>query len=168
MGGAIVTKYVLEKKPALAGLILSGPALKADVSGFTKGSTKFVALIAPRLAVFSLDLDHFSRDPKVVQECKADPLVDQGNGPARTAAKLLGAMDEIGERMEEITVPFLDMHGGADVITPPEGSRELVRRAKSADKTLKIYDGLYHDLLHEPEKAQVMADVAAWMDARVK
>ncbi len=168
MGGGIVTKYVLEKKPALAGLILSGPALKADVSGFTKGSIKFTAMIAPRLAVFSLDLDKFSRDPNVVQACKVDPLVDQGNGPARTAAKLLGALDEIGEHMEEMTVPLLDMHGGADVITWPEGSRELVRRAKSADKTLKIYDSLYHDLLHEPEKAQVMADVAAWMDARAK
>lgn len=168
MGGAIVTKFTLDKRPALAGLILSGPALHADVSGFTKVSTKFVAFLAPRLAVFSLDLDKFSRDPKAVQECKADPLVDPGNGPARTAARLLGAMDEIGEHMEEVTVPLLAMHGGADVITDPEGTRELVRRAKSADKTLKIYDGLYHDLLHEPEKAQVMADIAAWMDARVR
>jgi acylglycerol lipase len=68
--------------------------------------------------------------------------------------------------MEEVSVPLLAMHGGADLITPPDGSRELVQRARSADKTLKIYDGLYHDLLHEPEKQQVMTDVAAWMDAR--
>ena len=168
MGGAIATEWVLAKKPALTGLILSGAALRADVSGFTKGVTRFFGAVLPRLAVFSLDLDKFSRDPQVVAQCKNDPLVDQGNGPARTAARLLGAIDHIDGHMEEVTVPLLAMHGGADVITPPDGSRELIKRASSADKTLKIYDGLYHDLLHEPEKEQVMTDVAAWMDARIK
>jgi acylglycerol lipase len=168
MGGAIATDWVLTRKPQLDGLILSGAALRADVSGFTRAVTRFFGVVAPRLAVFSLDLDKFSRDPEVIAQCKADPLVDQGNGPARTAAQLLNAIGFIDDHMEEVTVPLLVMHGGADAITPPDGSRELMRRARSADKTLKIYDGLYHDLLHEPEKEQVMADVAAWMDARVK
>jgi alpha-beta hydrolase superfamily lysophospholipase len=168
MGGAIATDWVLTKKPPLAGLILSGAALEADVSGFTKGVTRVLGVLLPGLAILSLDLDKFSRDPRVVEQCKKDPLVDQGNGTARTAAQLLGAIGFIGEHMEEVSVPLLAMHGGADEITPPEGSRELVRRAQSADKTLKIYDGLYHDLLHEPEKEQVMADVVAWMDARSK
>ena len=70
--------------------------------------------------------------------------------------------------MEELSVPLLAMHGSADEITSPDGSRDLVRRAQSADKTLKIYDGLYHDLWHEPEKRQVMSDAAAWMDARAR
>jgi len=167
MGGAIVTSWVLARKPPLSGMLLSGAALEVDAGGFKKGAAKLTGKLFPTLAVFSLDLDKFSRDAKVVQQCKTDPLVDQGNGPARTAGQLISAIDDIDARMEEISVPLLAMHGGADVITPPEGSRELVRRARSSDKTLKIYDGLYHDLLHEPEREQVMTDATAWIDARV-
>ena len=168
MGGAISTDWVLTRKPKLDGLLLSGAALETDVSGFTRGAVRFTGTVFKLLAVFSLDLDKFSRDPAVVAACKADPLVDQGNGPAITARELLNAISFIGEHMEDVEVPLLAMHGGADVITLPEGSRELVRRARSKDKTLKIYDGLYHDLLHEPEKEQVMTDIAAWLDAHVK
>ena len=165
MGGAIATDWVLTRKPALAGLLLSGAALKVDISWFTSGTTRFLGTVFPTLAIFSLDLDKFSRDPAVVGQCKADPLVDPGNGPARTARELLGAISFIGDHMEEVEAPLLVMHGGADAITPPEGSRELVKRSRSADKTLKIYDGLFHDLLHEPEKEQVMNDISGWLDA---
>ena len=133
-----------------------------------KGATRILAKLLPTLALLSLDLDKFSRDPRVVQQCKDDLLVDEGNGPVRTAAQLLNAMDFIDAHMEELSVPLLAMHGSADEITSPDGSRDLVRRAQSADKTLKIYDGLYHDLWHEPEKRQVMSDAAAWMDARAR
>jgi alpha-beta hydrolase superfamily lysophospholipase len=168
MGGAIVTRWALAEKPQVAGVLLSGAALMVDAGGFKKGSVKVLGSVLPTLAIFSLDLDRFSRDPSVVQQCKSDPLVDQGAGPARTAAQLVSAIDFIAEHMEDMTAPLLIMHGSADAITPPDGSRELARRARSADKTLKIYDGLYHDLLHEPEREQVMSDAAAWMDARIR
>jgi alpha-beta hydrolase superfamily lysophospholipase len=166
MGGTIVTDWLLTRRPQVTGIILSAAALRIDAAGFSVGMTKFVGAVLPRLAVFSLDLDKFSRDPRVAEQCKDDPLVDQGKGPARTAAQLAGAIDFVRDHMEEVTVPFLALHGGADEITPPQGSRDLTERARSADKTLRIYDGLYHDLLHEPEKEQVMSDIAAWMDAR--
>jgi alpha-beta hydrolase superfamily lysophospholipase len=68
--------------------------------------------------------------------------------------------------MEEVSTPLLVMHGTADTVTDPEGSKDLARRASSKDKTLKLYDGLYHDLLHEPEKAQVLGDVTQWLKER--
>ncbi|MCA1828381.1 MAG: alpha/beta hydrolase, partial [Myxococcales bacterium] len=166
MGGAIVTDWILTRKPLVSGIILSGAALRVDASGFKIAITRFLGTVLPRLAVFSLDVDKFSRDPRFVAQCKGDPLVDHGNGPARTAAQLVGAIEFIREHMEEVTVPLLALHGGADAITPPQGSRDLVERAHSSDKTLRIYDGLYHDLLHEPEKQQVMSDIAAWVDER--
>ena len=64
-----------------------------------------------------------------------------------------------------LTVPFLVMHGTADRLTDPEGSRELHRLASSPDKTLKLYDGLVHNLLREPEGPTVFADVSAWLEA---
>ena len=168
MGGAIVTAWALKAKPALAGLILSGAALETDAGAFTRGTTSFLGTVFPMLAVLSLDLDKFSRDATVVAACKTDPLVDQQNVPARTVRELLGAISFIDDHMKDLDVPLLAMHGGSDVITPPQGSKDLVARAKTADKTLKIYDGLYHDLLHEPEKEQVMRDISDWMDAHLR
>jgi len=58
------------------------------------------------------------------------------------------------------------MHGTGDTVTDPEGSKALVKQARSTDKTLKLYHGLYHDLLHEPEKAEVIGDVTQWLKER--
>jgi lysophospholipase len=58
------------------------------------------------------------------------------------------------------------MHGSADPIQSSQGSRRLIARARSVDKQLYLYDGLAHDLLHEPERARVMRDVSTWMAER--
>jgi acylglycerol lipase len=166
MGGAISTLYAMDRKGELRGLLLSGAALRTEVSGATVTGTKVIAAVSPRAGVFQLDLNDFSRDPAVVWEGRVDPLVYQEPAPARTAREVLGAVERIGERMETLTLPVLIMHGGADRVTPPEGSKELYRRARSDDKTLRIYDGLFHDLLHEPEREQVTQDVLEWMDRR--
>jgi alpha-beta hydrolase superfamily lysophospholipase len=67
--------------------------------------------------------------------------------------------------MEKIRLPLLIMHGTDDLLVPYQGSEVLYRRASSADKTLKLYPGLYHEILNEPEKQTVLEDVAAWLDA---
>ena len=167
MGGAIVTKYLLVRSPSLRGVILSGPALQrpSSVSGFLVGFTKFLSAVAPHAKVFKSENSDFSRDPNVVAEMDADPLIYQKPAPARTAAELLRAMEYIHARMDSVGVPLLILHGTADKLSDPEGSRELFRRAGSADKSLKLYEGFYHDLLHEPGKEQVMADLLGWLNA---
>lgn len=166
MGGAIVTTFALKKSRPVAGLILSAPALKPgeDINGFLIGVTKVLGSITPSLAVLDLDDDKFSRDPKVVQEMKNDPLVYQGKGPARTAKELLKAIANIQEKMPEVTLPFITLHGTKDGLTNPDGSRELFKTAKSTDKSIRIYEGVYHDLLHEPEKDKVYSDILAWLN----
>lgn len=170
MGGAIVTLFTLEKKPGIRGLVLSAPALKpgADVSKALITTTYVIGGVLPNLKVLELDPKQFSRDPAVVKENETDPLVFQQGGPARTASQLLSALDTLSERMEEVSMPVLVMHGTADTVTDPEGSKVLVQKARATDKTLKLYDGLFHDLLHEPEKAQVIGDVVQWLDVRAK
>ncbi len=164
MGGAIATLHAMAHGAELRGVLLSGAALQSDVSAATVTGTKVIAAVAPRAGVFQLDLDDFSRDPTTVWEGRVDPLIYQEPAPARTAREVLGAIDRIQEHMEDLTAPALIMHGGADKVTPPEGSRALYRRARAEDKTLRIYEGLFHDLLHEPERAQVTRDVLEWLD----
>jgi alpha-beta hydrolase superfamily lysophospholipase len=164
MGGAVVALYALTRPPKPAGIVLSAAALRIDAGGATQGTTKALGALFPTLAVFSLDDEKFSRDPDVVAQMKSDPLVYDRAAPAHTAAEVIRAVDRIREHPGELDVPVLALHGTADEVTPPAGSKELIDAARG-DKTLKLYAGLYHDLLHEPERAQVMADIIAWMDA---
>jgi len=170
MGGAIATLYTITHKPPagpqLRGLITHAAALKVDASGVTVFGMRVVAATTPHAGIFQLDLEQFSRDPDVVGRAKTDPLVYQPSAPARTARELVGAIRRIDEHMEDVTLPLLALHGTADRVTPPAGSEELYRRARSGDKTLKLYPGLYHDLVHEPEKETVIADIIAWLEAR--
>jgi alpha-beta hydrolase superfamily lysophospholipase len=73
-------------------------------------------------------------------------------------------MERIGERMEALEVPLLIMHGTGDLLADPEGSRQLYDRSESGDKDLRLYEGLYHEILNEPEQAQVLADMVEWLD----
>lgn len=168
MGGAIVTLFSLKNSRPIKGMILSGPALKVgdDISGFLIGTTNMLGSILPSLAVMGLKDEAFSKDEKVVQQIKNDPLIYRGKGPARTAKELLKAIADIQNRMAEVNTPFLVLHGDKDVLTNPEGSRELYTKAKQKDKTLKIYPGVLHDLLHEPEKPIIMADMISWLNTR--
>ena len=163
MGGAIVSLYYLRDKPPVAGIVLSGAALKAAVSGFKIFGTNIIAGLAPRAGVFQLDLKDFSHHPKVVEECASDPLVFQPAASAHLAHELLGAMKPIEQNLGSFHVPMLLMHGGADVVTDPDGTRALYEHTK-ASSMLRIYDGLYHDILHEPERAKVIADIGAFVD----
>jgi alpha-beta hydrolase superfamily lysophospholipase len=170
MGGAIVTLYALRNSPKVSGLVLSAPALKRpeDVPGIKVFFTKVTSFFAPRLALFSLEDEDFSRDPKVVEDMKKDRLIYDGAAPVKTAKELLGAMSDIDDGMEQLKLPVLLLHGTKDKLTNPDGSRELDRRAASQDKTLKIYDGYYHDLLHEPGGGKVAQDIHDWLDARTR
>jgi alpha-beta hydrolase superfamily lysophospholipase len=168
MGGAVATIYALNRTPEPSGLLLSGAALKTTASGGQVVAVKLFSALAPLLALFELDDSKFSRDASVVAAMKKDPLIYDGAAPVRTAAQVLTAIERIEGHCQELRVPLLAMHGSDDEVTPPEGSKALVACARSQDKTFKSYDGLYHDLLHEPEKAQVTADVLQWLDAHTR
>ncbi|MFZ0831130.1 MAG: lysophospholipase [Thermoplasmata archaeon] len=169
MGGAIVTRMVIERPPSVAGFVLSAPALApgAGVSNVAIGFTKFLSAIAPGAAVFRTANSDFSRDPTVVAAMDQDPLIFQKPAPARTAAELLRAMDRVRAGTPRLTVPFLAMHGTADRLTNPAGTQALRDGAASPDKTLQLYPGLYHDLVHEPERATVLRDLTGWLEARI-
>jgi alpha-beta hydrolase superfamily lysophospholipase len=166
MGGAVVALESLMYHPRIRGMILSAAALETGVSGAKIHATNSTDAIFPDFDVFDLDVNHFSRDPAVVSAIRRDPLVYQGAASAHMGAELIGGIQTIDASMEDVREPLLLLHGKADEVTPPDGSKQLFERASSKDKTLKLYGNLVHDLLHEPEHAQVVADIEAWLDAR--
>ncbi len=166
LGGSIAALWTLRRAPPLAGLVLSGAALQGQDTPVEARTTRLLAALAPRTGILQTDLRRASRDRGTVEDSLRDALVHKAPAPARTARELLDAMAAIDAQASRLTVPLLAMHGSADPIESPAGSRRLVSRASSGDKQLYLYDGLSHDLLHEPERARVMRDVAHWMGER--
>lgn len=78
---------------------------------------------------------------------------------------MAAAIDSFPERVTAITVPTLIMYGTADRLCPPAGSVMLGERIGAADKTITPYDGLYHEILNEPEQEQVLDEISRWLGA---
>ena len=169
MGGAIVSLFAITRKPDIKGLILSGPALKIsdDISPLLVRLSSIIGTFLPRLPTIKLDSSGISRDPEVVRRYDNDPLVYRGGIPARTGAEITGATKMIQAQMETITLPLLILHGADDRLADPEGSKSLYERAQSKDKNLKLYEGYYHEVMNEPEKKMVLADIVEWTDGRL-
>ena len=70
-------------------------------------------------------------------------------------------------RAAEICIPLLLLHGEDDALTSPSGSTEMFENAGSADKTIKIYPGLYHEIFNEPEQEQVLTDMSDWLEVHL-
>jgi acylglycerol lipase len=170
MGGAIAMQYALQNKPELSGLLLSGAALLPNDTFMEKTSSAFARRCGDSflgsLPLFKLSDDKFSRDPKVVKAMKTDPLVLHKGAPLHTAREILITQDAIHAHAAELMIPLLAMHGGADQITNPRGSKQLVAEVKAGglqDATFVEYPGDYHNLLHEPDRAKIEADIIAWL-----
>ncbi|MGH2793916.1 MAG: lysophospholipase [Actinomycetota bacterium] len=106
-----------------------------------------------------------SRDPEVVRAYAEDPLVFNENVPPECTAAVMLVSQRGYLAAASITVPTLLMHGGSDPIADASGSTDLLDALGSADKTLKVYDGLYHEIFNEPERDEVLGDVVGWLDA---
>lgn len=169
MGGLIAAAYVVEHQNELAGVILSGAGLKTggNVSPALMAMAGVISALFPKMGVTTLDASAISRDKAVVDAYVNDPLVYVGKVRARLGAEMIKTAEALTSKMAEIKLPILIMHGSADQLSSPEGSKMLYELVSSSDKTLKIYDGFYHEIFNEPEHDKVMADVEAWLAAHV-
>jgi alpha-beta hydrolase superfamily lysophospholipase len=167
MGGLISLRYAMAHQDRLTGLILSGPLAALDAAPApVRVIAKALSAIAPKAPAIAVDSSLVSRDPAVVAAYDADPLVHHGKLPVRTVAELSDAVDSLPEGVRAITVPTLILYGTDDGLCPPRGSKMLAEQISSQDKTLKSYEGLYHEILNEPERDQVLDDIVSWLDAR--
>ena len=169
MGGGIAFAYGAQYPGEYDLMVLSGPAIAAH-TGVSKAKAilgKAVGSILPDLPIEQISPELVSRDPKVVADYKADPLVYRGKIPAGIGKALL----VVGETMERtapgISAPLLVVHGEDDQLVSAEGSRRLVRCIGSKDVELKVYPELYHEVFNEPERDQVLDDVTSWIQARL-
>jgi acylglycerol lipase len=166
-GGVTAASYAYEHQDDVAGLVCESFAFDVGLPHLVQLAIEGVAKLAPHAHLFSLNNADFSRDPAVVERMNNDPLIHKESQPAETARVLLLAADSLKEHMPSLKVPVLIIHGTADKAARSAGSQYFYDHAGSSDKTLKLYEGHYHDLLNDLGKEEVMADVQAWLDARV-
>jgi len=167
-GGLIIARYLLDKPQAARGAVFSSPyfKLKLAVSPLKIWAGKLVARIAPALPMANeLKPELLTRNVEVQKETAADPLYQQIATPG-WFIQSTEAQQTVLRRASEFVTPFLCLHGGADTIADPAASREFSTAATSKDKQFKQYDGLLHEIFHEPERDLVFTDVIAWLDER--
>jgi alpha-beta hydrolase superfamily lysophospholipase len=169
MGGCIVASYVITQQPdEVTGIILSSALLKTpdNVSPLLIKMSALLSKLIPKLKTLTLTTAGLSQDPDVVAAYEADPLVYHDKLPVRIGSEMNRAVAIIQANMEALTLPVLIWHGTADVVTDPAGSQQLYERAQSADKTLKRYEGGFHEMHNEPNHDEVLGDLLAWLEAR--
>lgn len=165
-GGVTSCTYVLDNQQELAGFICESFAFQVPAPGFALAAIKGLSHIAPHLGVLKLKNEDFSRDPEWVAKLNSDPYIKDEVQPAATVAALVRADERMRREFETITIPVLILHGTEDHATVCHGSEFFYEHAGSSDKTLKIYQGHYHDLLADLGKESVMGDVLEWVETR--
>jgi acylglycerol lipase len=166
-GGVTACIYALEHQAEIDGLICESFAYELPVPDIALSFLKGLSYITPHTHVFSLNNKDFSRDPAVVESMNEDILIKGESQPAQTAATLLRASERLKKEFPLITLPILILHGTKDHATKPSGSQHFYEQAGSRDKTLKLYEGHFHDLLNDIDKEVVMADIQNWLDERI-
>jgi len=166
MGGTIATAYAVGHQKDFAGIIVSGASLAqtATVSPILLAMAGIISAVMPKMGVTVLDASAICKDKAVVDAYVNDPLVFRGKIPARMGAELIRMWKTLPGQMPNIQSPVLAMHGADDKLSVPEGSKILHKRVSSKDKTLKLYDGLCHEIFNEPEHKKVMADMESWLN----
>jgi alpha-beta hydrolase superfamily lysophospholipase len=169
IGGTIATAYAVYHQAQFDGLILSGATLKAGTS-ISRGLiiiARLLSLLLPKMGLYVIDASAISRDKAIVDAYVDDPLVYRGKIRARLGTELIKVMQILPRQMPKISLPILIMHGTADRLSDPNGSQMLYDGVSSRDKTLKLYDGFYHEIFNEPGHEQVFVDMEAWLAARI-
>jgi acylglycerol lipase len=166
-GGVVACLYTLDRQADLAGLICESFAFKVPAPDFALAVFKGLAHVAPHAHVLHLKNDDFSRDPAVVAVMNADPLIAHETQPTQTLAAMVRADEQLAQSFPRFTLPLLVLHGTDDKATKPSGSQTFFDSAASSDKTLKLYEGGFHDPLNDIDRVRVMTDITNWIGARL-
>lgn len=183
MGGAIAALHTMERaagagdgrgapgsRASLSGLILSSPALAPgrDVPGWMLRLSQVISRLWPNFPAMKIDPALLSRVQSVVDANRSDPLVHHGPIPARTGAELLLAMARIERGRAQLRVPLLVYHGTADKLTEPQGSQAFGQQAGSPDKTLRLYEGSFHETMNDLDRDRVIGELIEWIEQHLR
>jgi len=169
LGGINAVRYVTKYPRDIDGLILHCPGVSQTLEiglGKKIAGNIFSLLNVKRYVPSNIKYEDVTRDPKVVKQMETDPLRFEMVTP-RFGIEGLKASQEGFNSASSIKLPVLLQQAGADKLADPEKNKEFFDALSSADKTWKLYEGLHHQIHTEPEKEQVLGDMADWFEKRL-
>jgi acylglycerol lipase len=166
-GGVTSTTYALDYQERIDGLICESFAFRVFAPNFALKLLEGASHVLPHAHVLRLKMEDFSRDPEWVAQLNADPLTLDEVQPVSTVAAFARAGERFEREFGKISLPVLILHGTEDKATRPDGSEQFFNEASSTDKTLKLYEGYYHDLLNDLGRETVFEDIDGWISERL-
>ncbi|MQL98680.1 hypothetical protein Taro_031391 [Colocasia esculenta] len=172
-GAAIILKAVLDPKieSLVQGIVLTSPALRVQPSHpIVAVMAPLISFLLPRYQFGAADKKGMPvcRDPAALLAKYSDPLVYTGSIRVRTGYEILRITSHLQQNLKRVNVPFRVLHGTDDTVTDPEATKLLYGEACSRDKSIKLYEGLLHDLLFEPEGKDIADDIVGWLSSRAE
>lgn len=166
-GGVVSCLYALEHQAELAGLICESFAYQLPAPDFALAVFKGLSHVAPHAHILRLKNEDFSRDPVAVAAMNADPLIAHETQPTQTLAEMVRADERLTTHFPSLSLPLLILHGTGDKAAKASGSQFFYDTAGASDKTLRLYEGHFHDLLNDVGKEAVLADIISWIEAHL-
>jgi alpha-beta hydrolase superfamily lysophospholipase len=160
MGGLLCTEYALSERPKPDLMVLSSPALDDGLPRWQHAIAPIAARIVPTLALkHAWGPEALSRDPEVGRLASQDPGCSQ-RSTIRLGASSFAAQERVRSSVAGLRIPTLVLHGGDDPLVPPAAS-EVFEGIPGV--TRRVYPGLRHETLNEPEGPAICADIIDWL-----
>jgi lysophospholipase len=169
-GALICARYLLDKPQAASGAVFSAPylRLKLPVPALKLLAGRLIGRLLPSLPMANaLRAEQLTRDAAIQQATRTDPLYLQIATP-RWFTESSAAQEMVLQRATEFVTPLLLLTGSADPVADPSAGKAFFDAATSKDKRHVSYDGLLHEIFHEPERDLVFDDVLSWLSARAQ
>jgi alpha-beta hydrolase superfamily lysophospholipase len=168
LGGLVVLDYALHKSGGVAGVIAAAPPLgRVGVPPMLMSLGRVMSRILPRFSLqVGMDLTGLARDPSVIEAVLADPHFHR-RGTARLSTEVTAAIARVQDGAASLSIPLLILHGSADRMVPPDGSREFFSKVRHPDRELREYAETYHGLFADVNSSEVLGDLERWLEARI-
>ncbi len=171
LGGLIALYCAQQFSDRVDGLVISSPALGMviEVPAVKKIAGRVMSSVYPGLSMGNeLDAAKISHDPEVVRAYENDPLVHD-RVSARFFTEFMAAMQTVNQNAAAIKAPLLLQLAGDDHLVNAQASRRFFENLQLKDKTLHVYDGLYHEIYNETEaeRRRVLKDLSTWLEAHI-
>jgi len=170
MGALISLAFTEAHQSEIDALVISGAPVIADanVSPLLIFVGKFLNVIAPKLKLLATDEPGIlASDPQVEIDFGIDPLTYKEPMRVRLGVEMNKMSRNVREHLSQLRLPMLIMHGTDDKLVNPVGSQVAYDNVLSADKTLKYYPGMHHEIMNDVNKEEVLTDIVAWMDSHL-
>jgi alpha-beta hydrolase superfamily lysophospholipase len=168
LGGLVVLEYALRHPDGLSGVIAAAPPLgRVGVPPLLMALGRIMSHVWPPFSLeVGMDLSGLAREPAVVKTVLDDPLFHR-RGTARLSTEVTAAIARVQARAPELAVPLLILHGSADRMVPPDGSREFFSKVRYPDRAFREYPDGYHCLFADIGHQEVLLDVERWIETHL-